>query len=74
VKLYYRLVQQWVTGAWQTVAEGYVSAYMPGCQFEGPSFCSIAPPYLEERWWRWEYSTFGTGGGWVLEATEKNWI
>ena len=73
-QLYYRRVQQWVNQAWRVVVEGYVRSFVgPNCQFEGPTFCSIAPPYIYEQWWRWSPSTIGTGGEWVFAAAEKNW-
>ncbi|HYV99597.1 MAG TPA: hypothetical protein VE967_19215 [Gemmatimonadaceae bacterium] len=73
MSLFYRLVEQWIDGKWVHVVEGYVRTFAPNCTFEGPTFCSIAPPYLYERWWRWSPNTWGTGGSWVPAAEEKNW-
>jgi len=74
VDLFYRMVQQWNGSHWEIVVQGYVRAYQPSCTFEGPTYCSIAPPYLWERWWRWSPNTWGTGGSWVIAAEEKNWV
>ncbi len=73
-QLYYRRVQQWMGTMWQIVVEGYVRSFIgPNCTFDGPTFCSIAPPYIYEVWWRWTPSTIGTGGTWDLVAERKNW-
>lgn len=73
-QLYYRRVKQW-NGAWQVVVEGYVRSYVgPNCTFEGPTYCSIAPPYIFEQWWRWSWSTIGTGGSWDLVLEQRNWV
>ena len=70
--LYYRRVWQW-SGVWNVVVEGYVRNYGITCTLEGPTFCSIAPPYLAERWWRYAPHTFGTGGTWDYAGERNNW-
>lgn len=73
--LYYRRVWQ-TPGAptpWVIVAEGYVRGYGPNCTFEGPTFCSLSPPYVYEFWWRYVPHTFGTGGDWDFAGERKNW-
>ena len=73
--LYYRRVWQY-DGSWRVAAEGWVKdpVTVPACQFEPPTFCSIAPPYVYERWWKWLPSTFGTSGDWEFSAERQNWI
>lgn len=72
--LYYRRVRQWVNGAWQVVVEGYVRGFGPNCTFEGPTYCSIAPPYLDEVWWKWSAGTYGTASSsWIFASEQKNY-
>jgi hypothetical protein len=71
--LYYRRVWQWFGTAWQVVLEGPVRAFGPNCTFEGPTFCSIGPPWIAERWWRYSPSTIGTGGTWDYAGDRQNW-
>lgn len=78
-ELHYRHVWQWTGAAWDHVREGYVRLDLPGvfCNFPGafepPTFCSIGPPYVFERWFRWAPVTFGTGGTWEWAAERHNW-
>ena len=70
--LYYRRVWQW-SGAWNIVSEGYVRTFGINCTLDGPTFCSIGPPYIYERWHRFVFSTFGTGGSWEYAGERQNW-
>lgn len=70
--LYYRRVWQW-SSKWDVVAEGYVRGYGPNCTFEGPTFCSIGPPWVYEVWHKYTPHTFGTGGDWDFAGERKNW-
>ena len=71
--LYYRRVWEY-RGAWQVVAEGPVRTLSPlNCTIEGPTWCSIAPPYLFERWWHYVPHTIGTGGTWDHAGDRQNW-
>lgn len=72
--LYYRRVWQYVSGTWQVIAEGHVRAFGMNCTFEGPTYCSIAPPHLFERWWKYTPATWGTGGSWSWAGEEGNWL
>jgi hypothetical protein len=72
--LYYRRVWQHINGLWQVVAEGHVRGYGMNCSFEGPTYCSIAPPQLYERWWQYLPATWGTGGTWSIVGEQGNWI
>ncbi len=70
--LYYRRVWQYDHG-WSVVVQGYVRSFGPNCTFEGPTFCSMGPPYIYEVWWKWSPSTIGTGGEWIFAAERQNW-
>jgi hypothetical protein len=71
--LYYRRVWQWINGAWKVAFEGHVRAFGMTCSFEGPTYCSVNPPYIVERWWR-HGRDLGHGGSSVLNAGERgNW-
>jgi hypothetical protein len=72
--LHYRRVWQHIGGAWQIVAEGTVRAFGMNCTLEGPSYCSIGPPYIFERWWRWSPGTYGSQSSkWLFVGEQGNW-
>lgn len=71
--LYFRRVWQWISGSWKVVAEGPVRAFGMNCSLEGPTYCSFAPPFLFERWWKYSPSTIGTGGTWDFAGEKGNW-
>jgi hypothetical protein len=77
--LYYRRVWQF-SGAWKIVAEGYVrapdqwaSVLGLTCSFNGPTYCQPPLPYIFERWWRYTFGTYGTGGSWSFAGEMRNW-
>lgn len=76
--LYYRRVWQWdqAARAWSVTLEGPVRALTPfQCEFEGPSWCRMGPPWVYERWWRYVLSTIGPGSSsdWQEIGDRKNW-
>lgn len=73
-KRFYRRVWRWGSGVWKVVDEGIVNSWDVTCFIDKPSFCSMSPPYIFERWWVWETYTWGNQPGyWRWVSDEQNW-
>ena len=71
---FYRRVWQWKNNAWSVVDDGPILSWDVTCIADKPSFCSIGPPYIFERWWVWEINTWGSSPGyWRWVSDEQNW-